>query len=231
MIAVHAAKVLCVCDEPLVVEGLRSVLGTLQDLVLAGSVPGAENVVEEATRLRPDLILLDIEGSGRDVFEAAMDLHTQCRWAKLVFLSASVHDQYVSDATRAHAAGYFSKREPSQVLLDGLRRILAGERVFSPRVLRRCVPCLGGGDGAMELGGEAGTTAMLVRTRLETLTTREREVLRMIGHGFSRACIAQRLCRSPKTIDGHRERLMQKLDIHTTAELVRFSIREGLAEA
>lgn len=228
MIATQTIRVLCVEDEPLAVEGLRSVLVSTGDMTLVTSLTSADEVVVEALRLRPEIVILDVESGGRDAFEAAVDLHHQCPGVKVVLMSGSVHDQYVSQATRSHVAGYFSKRDPPQVVVDGLRRIVRGEQVFSPRVMQRCVPLRG---HATSNGHNGDLSLTAVPTRLDTLTNREREVLRLIGQGLARAEIAHRLCRSPKTVDGHRERLMQKLDIHTTAELVRFAIREGLAEA
>jgi DNA-binding NarL/FixJ family response regulator len=110
--------------------------------------------------------------------------------------------------------------EDTDTIIDGIRQVHDGQFCFSPKVQERCQPAKAGKRGKIEPPP----------SKLDTLTPREQEVLRMIGKGLSRAEIAETMCRSPKTIDGHRESIMEKLGIHDRAELVRFAIREGLVE-
>ncbi|MHC4107529.1 MAG: response regulator [Planctomycetota bacterium] len=212
-------RVLCVDDHSFLVEGLAARFELERDLEQVGSLPNAEHLVEEAKRLRPDIVLLDIEMPGPDPFEAADDLRRQCPDVRTVFLSAYVRDHYITSAVKAGAWGYFSKSESADDLVKGIRKIADGEFAFSRKVQERCQ--------ADEAEGHRPTPPS---SRLEALTAREQEVLRMIGRGLSRSQIAETLCRSPKTIDGHRESIMEKLGIHDRGELVRFAIREGLVE-
>ncbi|MCP3905859.1 MAG: response regulator transcription factor [Planctomycetes bacterium] len=214
------ARILCVDDHRFLIEGLRARFELETDLEFVGALSSADNLLSEARRLSPDIVLLDIEMPGPDPFEAADDLRRILPDVRVIVLSAYVRDHYISAAVRAGAWGYLSKDEETDVIIDGIRRVIGGDFAFSPRVQERCQP------------GKKGGRDRLVppSTKLDALTPREQEVLRLIGRGKTRAQIAEILCRSPKTIDGHRESIMEKLGIRDRAELVRFSIREGLVE-
>ncbi|MFG0285889.1 MAG: response regulator [Phycisphaerales bacterium JB039] len=222
----NVIRILCVDDHAFLVEGLRSRLEMERDLHIVGRLATADDLVLEARRLRPDLVLLDIEMPGVDPFEAAEDLHNRCPEVKTIILSAFVRDHYLSAAFGAGCWGYFSKSDEVEDIVDGVRRAVAGEFVLSPKVAERCKPLPELADARAAARAQARPPA----SRLESLTGREQEVLRLIGRGLTRSEMAAALHRSPKTIDGHRERIMRKLDIHSNAELVRFAIREGVAE-
>lgn len=210
------ARVLCVEDHAILVEGLRARLAREPDFEYVGRLASADDLVSSLDRLRPDIIVMDIEMPGRSAFEAAAEVRRVAPGVRVVFLSAHLRDCYLSSAMQAGAAGYFSKLDDPEILLDGLRRISRGESVLGPHAAERAGT---NGDGRR------------VASRLDRLTERERVVLRLIGKGMTRAEIAESLRRSPKTIDGHRERIMAKLDLHSGPELIRFAIREGLTEA
>ena len=212
-------RILCVDDHSFLVEGLAARFELERDLEHVGSLPNAANLVGEAKRLRPDIVLLDIEMPGPDPFEAADDLRRQCPDVRTVFLSAYVRDHYITAAAKAGAWGYFSKSESADDIVKGIRTVAGGEVAFGPKVQERC-----------QASEAEGRRPVPPSSKLESLTTREQEVLRMIGRGLSRSQIAETLCRSPKTVDGHRESIMEKLGIHDRGELVRFAIREGLVE-
>ncbi len=214
-------RVLCVDDHSFLVEGLAARFELERDVELVGSLPSAERLLAVATETKPDIVLLDIEMPGTDAFVAAEDLRRQCPEVRTIFLSAYVRDHYISAAVKAGAWGYFSKSEDAETIIKGIRKVAGGEFAFSPMVQERCRPAVPGKRAGVEPPS----------TRLDALTTREQEVLRFIGRGLSREEIAKTMCRSPKTVDGHREAIMQKLGIHDRAELVRFAIREGLVEA
>lgn len=216
-------RVLCVDDHGLLAEGLRVRLGAERDFEVVGWLPDADRLVEEARRLEPSVVLLDVEMPGRDPFEVAGDLRRLQPATKVVMLTAHVRDHYMSAAFKAGVAGYFSKTDDLPTLLDGLRRIDRGDFVLGPSVADRARP--------LRLRSRERFNAESMSSKVDGLTGREQEVLRLIGRGLSRLEIAKNLSRSPKTVDGHREKLMEKLDIHSTTELVRFAIREGLAEA
>jgi DNA-binding NarL/FixJ family response regulator len=214
-------RILCVDDHAFLVEGLRARFDLESDLECLGRLGSAETLLSEARQLEPDVVLLDIEMPGPDPFEAADDVRRHFPRTRVIFLSAYVRDHYISAAINAGAWGYFAKGDEPEALIDGIRRVARGEFAFGPQILDRC----------RHATGQRRGRPTPPRTKLDALSSREQEVLRLIGRGMTRSEIASVLCRSPKTIDGHREKIMEKLDIHDRGELVRFAIREGLVEA
>jgi two-component system, NarL family, response regulator NreC len=218
----HQITILCVDDHAFLVDGLKARFALEPDLKWVGRLPSAEGLVQEVKRLRPNIVLLDIEMPGPDPFEIADDVRRQCENTRVIILSAYVRDHYISAAYKAGIWGYFSKSDDADAIIEGIRKVDRGEFAFGPKVAERCRPVK---------KPKRNQPPVSPTSKLESLTAREQEVLRLIGRGLSRNEIAEALCRSAKTIDGHRERIMAKLDIHSGPELIRFAIREGLAEA
>lgn len=221
-------RVLCVDDHAVLVEGLRAQFAIEGRIGVVGRLASAEKLLDEAARLNPDVVLLDIEMPGPDAFEMADRLrHVQPR-ARVIFLSAHIRDSYISAAYKCGAWGYFAKSDELDAISDGVKKVgqsTSGTFVLGPKVQQRCKPPSGSQNAAER--AENATPG----THLESLSERELEVLRLIGKGLSRNEIAAELSRSAKTIDGHQERVMKKLGIKSRADLMRFAIREGLAEA
>lgn len=227
-------RVLCVDDHALLVEGLKAQFAIDGAIEVVGRVPTAERLLEEVERLSPDVVLLDIEMPGPDAFETADRLVRERPGVRVIVLSAHIRDAFISASFAAGICAYFAKSDDLDDIVRGIHRVIedgSGAFVLGPKVLERCRPVdversgrRGRDSGsAMRLGGPM--------TLLESLTSREVEVLRLIGKGLSRVQIAEQLCRSAKTIDGHQDRMMKKLGIPARADLMRFAIREGLAQA
>jgi len=214
-------RILCVDDHSFLTEGLRARFEPERDIEFVGSLLSADGLIQEVRRLKPDVVLVDIEMPGIDPFEAIDNLRHTNPDVKAIILSAYVRDHYISAAFDAGAWGYFCKSDDPAEIIEGVRKVKKGEFAFGPKVQERCQPSGGGRRGKPQAPV----------SKISALTPREQEVLRMIGKGLTRAEIAKALCRSPKTVDGHRESIMGKLDIHDRGELVRFAIREGLVEA
>lgn len=214
-------RVLCVEDHAFLVDGLRARFEMEADIKCVGHLESAERLVSVAQELHPDIVLMDIEMPGPDPFETVVDLMRTLPSSRVVFLSAYIRDHYISAAVNAGAFGYLSKSDETDEIIEDIRTVARrGVFVLSPKVKARCAPTK---------RPKRGQVSPLT-TKLDLLTPREHEVLRMIGRGMTRTEIAETLCRSVKTIDGHREKIMDKLDIHDRGELVRFTIREGLSE-
>lgn len=231
----RVVRVLAVDDHAVLIEGLRAHFALDGRVQIVGQLPSAERLLEEVARYQPDVVLLDIELPGPDAFEMADRLRHMHPKVRCVFLSAHVRDGYLSAAYRCGAWGYFAKGDDLAAIVEGIREVATSDSetfVMGPKVRERC-----GVSGAAPSGhvGEANgvntSTHSPVVTALDSLTNRELEVLRLIGKGFSRCQIAKQLSRSVKTVDGHQERLMKKLSLESRADLMRFAIREGLAEA
>ncbi|MCH7799668.1 MAG: response regulator transcription factor [Planctomycetes bacterium] len=202
-------RVLCVDDHAFLVAGLRARLDIEPGMEFVGHRETADDLVAHVRRTKADVVLMDIEMPGADVFEAIHDLRHRCPDVRAILLSAHVRDQYLDSAFSSGAWGYLTKGDSPDEVIDGIRRVALGESVVSPDVMARRRP-----EGS----------------RLAKLTAREKQILRMIANGMSRTEIAERLCRSPMTIDNHRKSILKKLGLHDRVELVRYAIAEGLGE-
>lgn len=231
-------RVLCVDDHPVIAEGLRAQFDIDHGIHLVGRLRTAARLIPEVSRLRPHAVLLDIEMPGPDAFEACDRLRRGHPEVRVVVLSAHIRDSYISAAFKAGASGYFAKSDELDDIVAGIREAAlspGGAFVLGPRVRERCRPLYA--HTAKRAGptdpedGTAGPPSERAATSLESLTAREAEILRLIGGGLSRVEIAAQLSRSVKTIDGHQDRMMKKLGFKHRADLMRFAIREGLAEA
>jgi DNA-binding NarL/FixJ family response regulator len=207
-------------DHSLVRRTLRDRLENEADLRVVADVPDADAALEQVKEHRPDVILLDIDMPGTISFEAARTIRTHYPGTKIIFLSAFFNDRYIEQALAMEAAGYITKSEPPEKVIEGIRQVMAGATYYSPDVQSRLVVDSKG----VHLGRDK-------QSRLSTLTPREMEVLRYIAKGLPKKQIATTMHVSLSTVDAHCARLMNKLDIHDRVELTLFAIREGLAEA
>ncbi len=238
----HAAsrtiRVVCVEDHAVLVEGLKAQFAIEGKIQVIGRLATATRLVEEVQRLQPDAVLLDIEMPGPDIFEAADRLKRACPEVRMIVLSAHIRDAFISASFAAGASAYFSKSDELEDIVSGIHEVMesrTGSFLLGPKVRERCRPVTQHGTTHPKPRGSAhgadGARDGAPVTRLSSLTPREAEILRLIGKGMSRVQIATQLSRSAKTIDGHQERMMKKLGIAARADLMRFAIREGLAQA
>ncbi|HOW73165.1 MAG TPA: response regulator transcription factor [Phycisphaerae bacterium] len=207
-------------DHALVRGAVKTVLEREADLAVVAEVGSADEAVAETLRLKPDVVLLDIEMPGQHSFEAARTIKSRLPETRVVFLSGFHHDRYIEQAILVQASGYLSKGEPPQRLVEAIRAVMAGGVCYSPEIQARIVihP-----DGRHKLS-PAG------HTRVASLTEKELAVLRYIARGLSKKEIAVQMSLTLSAIDRHCTRLMAKLDIHDRVDLTKFAIREGLAE-
>lgn len=233
---VRLIRVLCVDDHALLVEGLAARLAIEGGIEVVGRLATAANLVEEVERLKPDVVILDIEMPGPDAFEMADRLKHRQGATRVLVLSAHIRDAFISAAFRAGAAAYFSKADELSDIVRGIFEVARSRPqsfLLGPKVRTRCQPVLAHGGVASAGSSDKGVDGVgdTPVTLLSSLTSRESEILRFIGKGLSRTQIAAELCRSVKTVDAHQARMMKKLGIDARNDLVRFAIREGLAEA
>lgn len=225
----HAGiRVLCVDDHAVLIEGLKAQFGIEGRIGVVGSLSSAVKLLEEVGRLKPDVVLLDIEMPGPDAFEVADRVRQLHPRSRVVFLSAHIRDGYITAAYKCGAWGYFAKSDDLDAIALGVAEVAnsqTGTFVLGPKVQERCRPASGKGASRKASGSSEPSIP------LDSLSQREVEVLRLIGKGLSRTEIASQISRSPKTIDGHQDRIMKKLGIAARSDLMRFAIREGLAEA
>ncbi|HBS28273.1 MAG TPA: hypothetical protein DEB06_02215 [Phycisphaerales bacterium] len=210
-------RVLCVDDHAMLLEGLRARFDREPDIELAGTLTTVDGLASEVERSGATVVLLDIDMPGEDVFDALDDLHRRHPETRAIMLTAHIRDTYIDSAIAAGAWGYLSKSDAPDTIVEGVRKVAAGELAFSPDVEERVNAARHG-------------RAVKPGSKLTLLTPREQQILRMIGMGQGRQEIAHAIHRSPKTVDAHRASIMEKLAIHDRVELARYAIREGLVE-
>ncbi len=212
--------VMLVDDHAMVRSMLRDRLELEPDLAVVAAVGTADEAVAEAPRLRPDVILMDIDMPGMVCFEAAKQITAQHPDTRIIFLSAFFHDRYIEEALKVKAWGYITKSEPEQTVVQAVRNVHSGVTYFSPEV-----------QGRLVVDSKGPRLAQQAVSRVSTLTEREMEILRYLARGLSKKEIAQKVHISVNTVNRHTSSVMNKLDIHDRVDLARFAIREGVAEA
>jgi DNA-binding NarL/FixJ family response regulator len=206
-------------DHALMRDMLGSCLDRLPDIHVVARCGAADEALAAVRRFKPDVVILDIDMPGMSCFEAARAIRAECPESRTIFLSSYFHDAYVDQALAVEAAGYVTKSEPPEVVIEAVRAVRAGLRYFSAEVEARLVV----EQGRFRLGTKR-------RSRVTALSDRELEILRYIARGLSRKEIAQASHISPETAHRHTTNVMRKLQIHDRVELARFAIREGLIQ-
>ncbi|MEM9064236.1 MAG: response regulator transcription factor [Planctomycetota bacterium] len=212
-------RVVIADDHALIRDGLKSFLSSRGGFEVVGEADNGDTTWEVVANQTPDVLVLDVDMPGREVFGLCRQLAKELPGTAVLFLSAYGRDRYIEAAREAGAAGFMTKSEPADRVAAALRTVAKGDTVFGYDVQERLVSARGGGHGT------ARTT-----TRIGTLTPREMETLRYIARGLSKKAIAEIAGISVKTVDNHCTSLMNKLDIHDRVELARFAIREGISE-
>jgi len=212
---VSALRVLLADDHALVRSGLRLLLQSIIGVEVVAEAESGGQALECIERLRPDIALMDISMPGCSGIETAADIKARFPETRVVILSMHAGEEYVSQALRSGASGYLLKDASPMELDLALRAVARGEIYLSPRVSEVVVEKY----VRSEDGG---------RDRLDALTPRQREILRLIAEGRSTKQIAAQLGVSVKTVETHRALLMERLNIHDLAGLVRFAVRAGL---
>ena len=209
------AKVLLVDDHKIVREGLRALLEEESDLEVVGEAGDGLEAIGLVSDLRPDIVVMDISMPGMDGVEATRRIRAGEPEVKVVALSIHAEKQFVAGMLRAGAWGYLLKTEAARDLVQAIRTVRAGGRYVSPQLIDPSVE-----DYLQQLIDEG---------EQPILTPREREVLRLIAEGKTNRQIGDELNVSEKTVDNHRQHIMAKLDLHNTAELTRYAIKEGIS--
>jgi DNA-binding NarL/FixJ family response regulator len=177
--------------------------------------------VELAAKLRPDIILMDIAMPVLNGLEATRQILAADPAARVIILSAHSDDEYVERTTAAGVAGFLEKQTSAEILTKAILEVASGKSFFSPTIVKRMA------DGRNRLRDRDG----LVKTDGIRLTSRESEVLQLVAEGSANKQVAAALGISIKTVEKHRQHLMDKLNIHETAGLTRYAIAQGIIES
>ena len=212
-----AIRVLVVDDHGVVRDGLRLLLESGLDIRVVGEAGDGGEAVLRAQALRPDVVVMDLAMPVLGGLEATQRLSESCPDARVVVVSMHGTTEHVARAFRAGARAFVLKESAGKEVLNAVRAAHTGRRYVSRKIADRC--------GVDELRGHRNPPP---EGRLERLSAREREVLRLVVEGRSSAEIARLLTLSPKTVETYRSRLMMKLGIDDLPSLVKFAIQEGL---
>ena len=210
-------RVLVADDHALFRAGVRKLLQSFEGVEVVGEAGDGQEALELSGAQRPDVLLMDIGMPRLNGVEAAARLTREGSRPRVIILSMHTSEEHVLRAIRAGAAGYLLKDAKPPELEAAVRAVARGEIYLSPAISRYVVQDVRRG------GGESGP--------LDRLTPRQREVLQLIAEGNTTKAIASRLGLSVKTVETHRAQLMERLDVHDVAALVRLAVRLGLVES
>ena len=207
-------------DHAMVREGLRSLLDMDRSLLLVGEASNGREAVKLAAKLQPAVLVMDIAMPMLNGFEATRQIQQVSPKTRILVLSAHSDDEYIDNMVLVGASGYLLKQSSGQMLLQAIHALARGHTFFSSSMLRHI---------------EATQAAALGKSPRELrplppLTTREAEVLQLVAEGAANKQVAVELGISIKTVEKHRQQLMDKLNIHDTAGLTRHAIARGVIE-
>ncbi len=220
MNATKQISVLLVEDHVVMREGLSALLSVDGRFKVAGEARTGREAVKLAEELQPDVILMDIALPELNGLEATRQIMATNPAAKVVVLTAHSDHEYVERMNASGAAGFLEKQTSAKILTKALNEVAKGKNYYSPGIARRL---RGNPRNARDRDGA-------LKTKSQKLTVRESEVLQLVAEGLANKQIATTLFISVKTVEKHRQQLMDKLNIHDTAGLTRFAIATGVIE-
>jgi DNA-binding NarL/FixJ family response regulator len=207
-------RILLADDHAVVRQGFRMILAAHPDMEIVGEAGNGREAVELAERLKPEVVVMDVSMPELNGIEATRRLAASMPHSRVLALSMHKDSVYVREILRAGARGYLLKDSVADDLVSAVRAVASGEGYLSPQV----------SNAVLDDYRRHATNP------IDLLTSREREVLQMLAEGKTNKEIAVVLNLSPYTVEAHRGRVMEKLNVHTIADLVRFAVRNGLVD-
>jgi DNA-binding NarL/FixJ family response regulator len=204
-------------DHTILREGLRALLASQQDLKVVGEAQDGREAIRRVQDSSPDVILMDLSMPRMNGLDAIKEIKKTNPGTKIIALTVHKTEEYVLATLQAGADGYVLKDATHSELVMAIMNVLDGNRYLSPGISERVI------DGYLE-----GRKALKSQSAWDTLTQREREILKLIAEGHKNKDIADYLCISLKTVEKHRTNLMNKLDLHNVAALTALAIEKGL---
>ena len=212
-------RVLLADDHTILRAGLKMMLNAQPDIEAVGEASDGRQAISEAERLSPDVVIMDITMPECNGIEATRHIKRLLPDVRVLVLTMHENEEYLFQTLRAGAAGYMLKEAADTDLISAIRVVASGRFYLSPSAQSMLVS-----DYLQRVHtGEE-------RDSYSALTEREREILKLVAEGYTNSQIGERLFISPKTVDTHRTHVMDKLNLHSRAELVRYAMRRGLLE-
>ncbi len=201
-------------------QGLRSILAAETDIEVVGEAETGRQALQMVRKYLPEVVVMDIAMPLLNGLEATRQIVHEIPSTRVIILSSYSDDEYVEQLTDAGAIGYLLKQTAANDLIKAIREARQGNAYFSPSISRRM----------LEYYRRAFISGQPVRKTAESLTSREREVLQLIAEGNTNKQIAAILCISIKTVEKHRQQVMDRLNIHDIAGLTRYAMAKGIIE-
>lgn len=211
--------VLIVDDHRMMRDALVMILEREKDITVVGQARDGREGAEKAAKLKPDVVTLDVAMPNLNGLDAARHIRRHSASTRILIITSYEEDLYIQHALEAGVDGYVTKHSAAETLAAAVRAVARGEKVYSPNVKKR-IPQYEKVEGGRKL----------LRRRTDTLTGREVEVLQLIAEGNANKQTADKLGISIKTVEKHRQAVMNKLHIHDTAGLTRHAIAAGMIE-
>jgi DNA-binding NarL/FixJ family response regulator len=214
-------KILIVDDHPFFRAGLKSFLMTDPSFEVIGEAGDGKGALRLAKAFKPDLVLLDISLPDKNGIEVTRDLKALFPDIGIMIVSMHSRIDYITEALKAGALGYVVKDSASERLVEGLETIARGDYFLDSSLSSKVVE---------RLLGSPTKEAKIINQKYANLSSREEQVLRLLAEGHSTKDIAGKLFISPKTVENHRANIMEKLDLHSTLDLIRYAVKIGLID-
>jgi DNA-binding NarL/FixJ family response regulator len=212
-------RVLIVDDHAMFREGVRALLEKSLDIEVVDEAVDGRDAIQKCRQLEPDVVLMDVAMPGLGGLEATLEIKSALPKTKILALTQYDDREYVFRFLKAGAAGYVLKKAAGHELVSAIRAVYSGGLFLHPDV----TPAI--------IHGYLQKEENFSQDPYELLSDREKQILKLIAEGMSNKQIADLLCISVKTVMGHRSHVMEKLNLHTRTELVKFAIRKGLLPA
>ncbi len=210
-------KIVLAEDHTILREGLKALLSSDPQFEIIGEAADGREAVRCVEKLGPNLILMDLSMPRMSGMEAIREIKKHCPDIRIIALTVHKTDEYLHTSLQAGADGYVLKDATHDELVLAIKKVMKGQSYLSPGVSGKVI------EGYLE-----GKESVLSDSPWETLSPREREVLKLIAEGYKNKEIAHDLCISLKTVEKHRANLMRKLDLHNAAALTVYAMQKGL---
>ncbi|RKZ67670.1 MAG: DNA-binding response regulator [Gammaproteobacteria bacterium] len=211
-------RILIADDHTILRAGIRSLLDMVPGFQVVGEVDNGKDAIHQAGQLKPDVLISDLSMPKTNGTEAIQGIKSRYPEIKILVLTVHRTEEYVHAALKAGADGYVLKDDTSDELISAIQNIANGKTYLSPSICNEVV-----------MGYLADPGKERIPTSIDLLTTREREVMKLIAEGYRNKDVAEYLSISLKTVEKHRSNMMKKLDLHSASSITSYAIKNGLA--
>lgn len=204
-------SILLVDDHALFRQGLRRILESEQDFIITGEADDGNNALQMARILSPDIILMDITMPNCNGIEASQKIKQILPMTNIIILTMHEDLFLQKEGKKIGVSGYILKKSADKELIDAIRKVHAGQSYFNTNF-------------------ESGKTSLSDITSYETLSAREKEILRLLANGMTNMAISEHFCLSVSTVETHRKNIMKKLNLHSLSGIIKFALVHGLIQ-